>query len=42
LLTVFIPRGRTRTARDYLLIGLVGLLPLCTLVAPMVYRHLLR
>jgi hypothetical protein len=42
LLTAFIPRGRTRTARDYLLIGLVGLLPLCTLIAPIVYRHLLR
>ncbi|HEV8003431.1 MAG TPA: hypothetical protein VGP63_26445 [Planctomycetaceae bacterium] len=42
LLTAFIPRRRTRTRRDYLLVVVVGLLPLCTLIAPILYRHLLR
>ena len=42
LLTAFIPRRRTRTARDYLLVVFVGLLPLCILIAPILYRHLLR
>jgi hypothetical protein len=42
LLTAFIPRRRTRTRRDYLLVVVVGLLPLCVLIAPIVYRHLLR
>jgi len=39
LLTAFIPRRRTRTRRDYLLVVVVGLLPL---IASIVTRHLLR
>jgi hypothetical protein len=42
LLTAFIPRRRTRTRRDYLLVVVVGLLPLCVLSAPILVRHLLR
>jgi hypothetical protein len=42
LLTAFIPRGRTRTRRDYLLAVIVGLLPLGILIASDIARHLLR
>jgi H+/Cl- antiporter ClcA len=42
LLTAFIPRGRTRSRRDYLLAVIVGLLPLGILIACDIARHLLR
>jgi hypothetical protein len=43
LLTAFIPRRRTRTRRDYLLVVVVGLLPSgVLLIAPILYRHLIR
>jgi hypothetical protein len=42
LLTAFLPRKHTRTRRDYLLIGFVGLGPLCALIVPTFGRHLLR
>jgi hypothetical protein len=41
LLTAFIPRRRTRTRRDYVLVVVVGLLPLSVLIAPIIARHLL-
>jgi hypothetical protein len=42
LLTAFLPRRRARTMGDYLLVAVVGLLPLSVLIAPILARHLLR
>ena len=33
VIAAFLPRRRTRTRWDYLLIGVVGLLPLCLFIA---------
>jgi hypothetical protein len=42
LLTAFVPRRRARTKRDYLQVVIVGLLPLCILIALTFSHHLLR
>ncbi len=42
LLTALLPRRRMRTTRDYLLIGFIGLAPLCVLIVSTFGRHLLR
>jgi hypothetical protein len=42
LLAAFIPSRRTTTGRDYLLVAVIGLLPICLLQAAILCRHLLR
>jgi hypothetical protein len=42
LLTAFLPRRRTRTMGDYLLIAFVGFSPLCCMQVATIARHLLR